>query len=67
MVPTGETEESVENPVPVILCPAQIPLEVSLNRPRASGVGELKLTSQAIAQPDAVTQILAINKNVSLE
>jgi GTPase SAR1 family protein len=67
MILTEETEGSVENRLPVLLCPLQIPLKVHLNRTHDSGVRELKLTSQVTAKPDTITQILAISKNVSLE
>jgi hypothetical protein len=42
---TGETEELGEKPVPVPLCPPQIPHGLNRDRTRASAVGGRRLTA----------------------
>jgi hypothetical protein len=46
----GETEELGEKPVPVPLCPPQIPHWLTRDRTRASAVGGRRLTAWAMAR-----------------
>jgi hypothetical protein len=48
---TGKTEELGEKPVPVPLCPPQIPHELTRARTRSSAVRGRRLTAWAIARP----------------
>jgi hypothetical protein len=47
----GKTEVLGEKPVPVPLCPPQIPHGLTRYRPRASAVGGRRLTAWAMARP----------------
>jgi hypothetical protein len=47
----GKTEELGEKPVPVPLCPQQIPHGLTRDRTRASAVGGRRLTASATARP----------------
>jgi hypothetical protein len=47
----GETEELGEKPVPVPLCPPQIPHGLTRDRSRASAVGGQRVTAWAMALP----------------
>jgi hypothetical protein len=57
----GKTEELGEKPVPVPLCPPQIPHGLTRDRTRASAVGGWRLTAWAMARPD--TNVKTINNN----
>jgi hypothetical protein len=52
---TGETKELGENPVPVLLCPPQIPHTLARERTRASAVRDRRLTTSTMAQPRPTT------------
>jgi hypothetical protein len=45
MIFTGETYELIENPVPVPVCPSQIPHGLTRERTRASAVRGRRLTA----------------------
>jgi hypothetical protein len=47
----GKTEELGEKPVPVPLCPPQIPHGLTRDRTRASAMGGRRLTAWAMARP----------------
>jgi hypothetical protein len=47
----GKTEELGEKPIPVPLCPPQIPHGLNRDRTRASAVGGRRLTAWAMARP----------------
>jgi hypothetical protein len=47
----GKAEELGEKPVPVPLCPPQIPRRLTRDRTRASAVGGRRLTAWAMARP----------------
>jgi hypothetical protein len=51
----GKTEELGEKPVPVPLCPPQIPHGLSRDRTRASAVGGRRLIAWAMARPAFVS------------
>jgi hypothetical protein len=47
----GKTEVRREKPVPVPLCPPQIPQELTQNRTRASAIWDRRLTAWVMARP----------------
>jgi hypothetical protein len=49
----GKTEELGEKPVPVPLCPPQIPHRLNRDRTRPSAVGGRRLTAWAMARPSS--------------
>jgi hypothetical protein len=59
---TGETEVFWEKPVPVPLCPPEIPHGRTRDRTRASAVGGRRLTSCAMARPSWAAAKCEINK-----
>jgi hypothetical protein len=48
---TGEARNTRGNPIPVPLCPPQIPRRLTRDRTRASALGGRQLTSWAMARP----------------
>jgi hypothetical protein len=59
----GKTELLGEKPVPVPLCPPQIPHGLTQDRTRASAIGGRRLTAWAMARPD--TSALRQNQTFS--
>jgi hypothetical protein len=53
----GKTEELGEKPVPVPLCPPQMPHGLTQDRTRASAVGGRRLTAWAMARPVCVLKL----------
>jgi hypothetical protein len=56
----GKTEALREKPVPVPLCPPQIPHGLALDRTRSSAVGGRRLTAWAMARPIGVVSNLTM-------
>jgi hypothetical protein len=69
----GKTEVLGEKPVPVPLCPQQIPHGLTRDRTRASAVGGRRLTAWAVARPFIFVRelslfiLIIIRKAVSVE
>jgi hypothetical protein len=54
----GKTEELGEKPIPVSLCPPQIPYGLTRDRTRACAVGGRRLTAWAMARPKATVGVM---------
>jgi hypothetical protein len=65
MILAGETEELGEKPVPVPLCPPQIPHGLTWARTRASAVRSRRLTTWAMARPSLYACITTYISNIS--